>query len=146
VFALVLVSTACQPSEQEANPLTEEDVVAIRELIEVNEQAGLAGDWESFFTHFAEDAVFMWPYMSSVEGLAAIKRVKLFRAIESKTFIKQIDGEGDLAFVRGTLILLLDYEGAVKEDVKFLYMLRKQPDGSWLFTIWITSPNRPPRE
>jgi ketosteroid isomerase-like protein len=143
VFALVLASAACQPSGQEAAGLSEEDAAAIRVVIEENEQAGLAGDWASFFSHFTEDAVIMWPNSPAVEGLVAIKRANWVRAIEWETSIVQIDGQGDLAFVRGTYSLLLDYEGAVKEGAKFLDILRKQPDGSWLFAIWINNSDLP---
>jgi ketosteroid isomerase-like protein len=78
-----------------------------------------------------------------VEGLEAIKGVDWVRAIEHENSIVQIDGQGDLAFARGTLSLLLDYEGAVKEENKFLYILRKQPDGSWLWAIWINNSDQP---
>ena len=143
VFALALASTACQPPAQEAAGLSEEDVAAIRAVFEENEQAELAGDWESLFSHFTEDAVIMWPYTPAVEGLEAIKRLHWVRAIEDENSIVQIDGQGDLAFVRGTYSLLLDYEGAVRDEGNFLDILRKRPDGSWLFAIWIMSSDLP---
>ncbi len=142
-LALALASTSCQPAAQEAAGLSEADVAAIRAVFEENEQAGLAGDWESFLSHFTEDAVIMWPNSPAIEGLEAIKSVNWVRAIEYENTIVQIDGQGDLAFVRGTLSLLLDYEGAVKEENKFLYILRKQPDGSWLWAIWISNSDLP---
>jgi ketosteroid isomerase-like protein len=143
VFVLALASIACQPPAQEVTGLSEEDVAAIRAVCEENEQAGLAGDWESFFSHFAEDAVVMWQNSPAVEGLQAIKGLNWVRAIEYENSIVQIDGRGDLAFVRGTYSLLLDYEGAVKDEGKFLDILRKQPDGSWLFAVWMMSSNLP---
>ena len=142
-LVLALAGTACQPPAQEAAGLSEEDVAARRAVFDENEQAGLAGDWESFFSHFTEDAVIMWPNMPAVEGLEAFKGGNWVRAIEWETSIVQIDGQGDLAFVRGTSSLLLDYEGAVKEETKFLFILRKQPDGSWLFAIWIENSDLP---
>ena len=143
VFALAVASTACQPPVPEAAGLSEEDVAAIRAVFEENEQAGLAGDWESFFSHFTEDAVIMWPNEQAVEGLEAIKGLDWVRAIEDENSIVQIDGQGDLAFVRGTFSLLLDFEGAVKEEGKVLDILRKQPDGSWLFAVWMMSSDLP---
>jgi ketosteroid isomerase-like protein len=85
----------------------------------------------------------MWPNEPAVEGLEAIKGLDWVRAIEDENSIVQIDGQGDLAFVRGTISLLLDFEGAVKEEGKFLDILRKQPDGSWLFAIWMMSSDLP---
>ena len=143
VFALAVASTACQPPVQEAAGLSEEDVAAIRAVFEEDKQAGLAGDWESFFSHFTQDAVIMWPNNPAIEGFEAIKGLDWVRAIEDENSIVQIDGQGDLAFVRGTYSLLLDYEGAVKEEGKFLDILRKQPDGSWLFAIWINNSDLP---
>ena len=140
-LALALASTPCQLPAQEAAGLSEEDVAAIRAVFEENEQAALAG--ESFLSLFTEDAVIMWPNSPAVEGLEAIKGVNWVRAIEVEHSIVQIDGQGNLAFVRGTKSLLLDYEGAVKQETKFLYILRKRPDGSWLYAIWISNSNLP---
>jgi ketosteroid isomerase-like protein len=143
VFALALVSACCQPPVQEAAGLPEEDVAVIRAVFEENKMAGLAGDWESFFSHFTEDAAIMWPHEPAIEGLEAIKGLSWVRAIEFEDSIVEIDGRDDLAFVRGTYSLLLDYEGAVKDEGKFLDILRKQPDGSWLFAVWTMSSDLP---
>jgi hypothetical protein len=49
----------------------------------------------------------------------------------------------DLDFVRGTYSLLLDTEGAVRDEGNFLGILRNQRDGSWLFAIWLMSTDLP---
>ena len=146
VLVLVVASTACQPPVQEeaSGALSDADIAAIEATLEAHEQAGLAGDWESFFALFTEDAVLMVSNRPAVEGLEAIKGWGPWvRAIEWEMSIVEIDGRGDLAFARGTDSYLLDYEGAVKEEGKFLYILRKQPDGSWRIATWLASSDLP---
>jgi ketosteroid isomerase-like protein len=143
VLALGLASLACQPPAQEPAGLSEEDVAAIKALMEANEQAGLAADWEAFFTHFTDDAVIMWPNRPAVEGLEAIKAVNWISAIEWEQSVVEIDGVDDLAYLRGTYSLLLDYEGAVKDEGKYVNIVRRQPDGSWRYAAWINNSDLP---
>ncbi len=144
VLPLVFASTACQPPAQEeaSGALSDADIAAIEATLEAFRQAGLAGDSE--FAVFTEDAVVMFPNRPAVEGLEAIKGMWTWvRAIEWEMSTVEIDGRGDLAFARGTDSYLLDYEGAVKEEGKFLYILRKQPDGSWRIATWVASSDLP---
>jgi ketosteroid isomerase-like protein len=123
--------------------LSEEDMASIRAVFEENEQAGLAGDWETFLSHFAEDAVIMWPNRPDIVGLQAIRGVNWIRAREYDHSIDEIVGTCDLAYVRGTYSLWLDVPSAVREEGKFLYIMRKQSDGSWLFAVWMTNLDQP---
>lgn len=55
----------------------------------------------------------------------------------------EIDGSGDLAFVRGTFTLAFDYDGESYENSgKYVSILRKQADGNWLIThhMWDDFP------
>ncbi len=144
-FAFVVASTACQPPVQEeaSGALSDADIAAIRQVNEEWVQAGLAGDWESFFAVFTEDVVVMFPNMPAVEGLEAMKVQPWVRAIEWEMSTVEIDGRGDLAFARGTQSLLLDFEGAVKWEESFLHIWRKQPDGSWRIARWIGNSDLP---
>jgi len=54
-----------------------------------------------------------------------------------------IDGRDDLAYIRGSHSLLLDYEGAVKDKGKFLMILRRQSNGSWLISVVIFNSDLP---
>lgn len=143
LLTLGLAGTACQPSGEEAGPLTEADVAAIEALVEAHVQAGLTGDWEAFFSHYADDAVVMWPNRPAIEGLAALREVKLYRGAEYELLPVEIDGRGDLAFVRATFSLLLDVEGAVTNEGKLVWILRRGPDGSWLIAINISNSDLP---
>jgi ketosteroid isomerase-like protein len=142
-LALTLPGTACQPPAPEAVSLSDADKDAIRAVIEANVDAGIAADWDTFLSHFADDAVIMWPNLPAVVGLEAIRAVEWSRAVESEISPIDIVGVGDLAYVRGTYSLLLDFEGAVREEGKYVNVLRKQPDGSWRFTVWMNNSDLP---
>ena len=48
------------------------------------------------------------------------------------------DGHDDLAYVRGTYTMTLQPEGApnaIEDTGKFLDIRKKQPDGSWVWTV-----------
>jgi uncharacterized protein (TIGR02246 family) len=143
LLTLGLAGTACQPSGEEAGPLSAADVAAIEALIAAHVQAGLTGDWEAFYSHYADDAVVMWSNRPAIEGLAALREVKLYRGAEYEVSPVEIDGRGDLAFVRATFSLLLDYEGAATNEGKLVWILRRGPDGSWLIAINISNSDLP---
>ena len=140
VVAALFWATGCQPPAREAAPLSTEDVNAIKANIEAFVHADLAADWDSFFGQFTEDAVWIWsPDLPAMEGLPAMKKLNWVRALESELLPVKIDGRGDLAFARGTFSLLLDYEGAVKHEGKFVTIHRKQSDGAWRIAVCISS-------
>jgi ketosteroid isomerase-like protein len=143
VSALALASGACQTPARHAAELSEVDVAAVKAVVEEHVQAGIAGDWETFFSHYAEDAVVMWPNRPAIEGLEALKDVRLFRANEYEIIAVEVDGRGDLAFVRGAFSMLLDYEGAVRNEGKLVWILRRQSDGSWLIAVNISNSDLP---
>ncbi len=140
VVAALFWATGCQPPAREAAPLSTEDVAAIKANLEAFVQAGLAADWDSFFGQFTEDAVWMGSRNSPAEvGLPAMKKGDWVLALESELLPVDIDGRGELAFARGTFSLLLDYEGAVKNEGKFVTIHRKQSDGTWRIAVYIAN-------
>jgi len=140
VLAALVWATGCQPPAREAAPLSTEDVAAIKANLEALVKAGLASDWDSFFGQFTEDAVWMASRdLPAVEGLPAMKEGDWVQALESELLPVDIDGRGDLAFARGTFSLLLDYEGAVKHEGKFVTIHRKQSDEAWCIAVYISS-------
>ena len=140
VLALVVASTACQPPAQEAGPLSDEDVAAIRAIPQSYAEAVLASDWAAVAPHYTEDAVRLPPNALLIEGRAAIQAAyeglpRTFTEFSSTPL--EIDGRGDLAYARGTATLTLAVEGVpepVSDTVKYLEILRKQPDGAWLIS------------
>ena len=134
-LALALASTACQPPAQEAGPLSDEDVAAIRGLADIHSQTLLAGDWAGFVATCTDDIVLMPPDQPIVQGRdAALSWFESFPTLtEISIAVEQVDGRGDLAVDRGTYAMSFEVDGGTQSVTgKYLAVWRKQPDGSWL--------------
>jgi len=116
---------ACQAPAPEVGPLSEEDVAAIKASADVFTEAALAGDWAAFASLYTEDVILMPPNGPVVEGRMAVQAwMEPFPSFtQYQITIVQIDGRGDLAFLRGT------YSQTFKVE--------KQPDGTWLIAVEI---------
>lgn len=143
LLALAVASTACQPPAQEAGPLSEEDVAAIRAAADVWVQAFRDNDDATLVALYSDDAAIMPPNEPPVDGRAAIRayhEADLLTVTEYSESIIEIDGRDGLAYIRGTSSMVgISEDGEpVTESGKFLVIFRKQPDGSWLVTheIW----------
>jgi len=149
-FAMLFAVVRCQPAAETVGPLSEEDVAAIRALHEEQIEAGLTGDWDAVGAFFAEDLVYMPPNFPLVHGRAAwVEGAKAmgFDIIEMTTEILDIDGRGDLAYLRGAYsetFTVQGMPGPISDTGKFLWILRKQPDGAWLITTWIWNADQIP--
>lgn len=130
-------------------PLSEEDVAAIRAMGPALDEAALAGDWSTLGAMFAEDALVMSPNVPMDHGRSAL--LKFIEAAElavTKHIIEfpEVDGCGDVAYARGTydeIFTKAGTEGQVEDVGKILAILRRQSDGSWLFTRWISNSDLP---
>lgn len=125
--------------------LTDDDVAAIRKVTEGYAAAALAGDWGAWIGGFAEDAVFMPPGSPALQGLTQIRAfVENFPRLSRFTATPvQIDGCEDLAFARGQYALTVTAEaGAMTERGKFVWLWKKDPNGSWKIfqDIWNADP------
>ncbi len=146
---LLCFTFVCQQGEEVAEEvgvkaLSDEDVAAIKETIQAFVKADLEGDWDSFFATFTDDVVWMWPNQPATEGLQALKEQPSWTpAVEKDISTIEIDGRDDLAYIRGSLSILLDFEGAVEEKVKFLMILRKQANKSWLISRFCWNSDLP---
>ena len=141
LVAFALVSTACQPAAQQAGPLSEGDMVAIRSLIDSYEQAVLGEDYDAAAALWAEDVIRMPPNAPMIEGRAAMLEQFDARAYVVKEFsqaFEEIDGRDGLAYARGPYSITITIPGnpePVSDSGKSLAILRKQEDGSWLIAI-----------
>ena len=86
--------------------------------------------------YYAEDAVVLPPNGPSVQGWAEMG--SWFASAPSisdfKPEIIEVDGRGDLAYVRGKYSMMITLPGAsepVKDTGKYIEIWRKQTDGSW---------------
>ncbi len=139
-LALALASTACQVPAQEAGPLSDEDVAAIRAVAQSYTEAMLANDYAAVASHYIEDAVLMSPNAPLVDGRAAIQAALEGlpgTVTEYSSTPVEIEGRGDLAYARGAFTqarAIADMPEPWRDTAKYLVILRKQPDGAWLIT------------
>jgi uncharacterized protein (TIGR02246 family) len=136
---MLLAAVACQPATME---LTEEDVAAIRALAPAMDEANLANDRHAFAALFAEDCILMVPNAAAIEGradlLAMMESLPVPEYSEYVTAFLDVDGYGDVAYVRGTYSETYTVWGIaepVSDTGKSLAVVRKQGDGSWLISV-----------
>lgn len=137
VLTIALVVIACQPG---VGPLSEEDVANIRSAHAAYQEVALAKDWSAVVQYYTTDAVIMPPNQPAVHGRDAIRDwYATFPSVtEVELPIVEIDGRGDIAYVRGTYTLTMVIEGApepVTDTGKNLAIWRREPDGSWLMAV-----------
>ncbi|HWN81774.1 MAG TPA: DUF4440 domain-containing protein [Candidatus Udaeobacter sp.] len=123
----------CQSS---ARPLTAADRAGIESTSQTYEAAAKGADWVALAATYTEDAILMPPNGPAITGRAAI--VKFFQGFPRLTSFKltnvEVEGNGDIAYVRGTyqLTMSIEGQGPIEDSGKFLEIRRKQPDSSWL--------------
>jgi len=134
---LCLAVWSCKPTAPAG--LSEMDKTAIRKVVDQVMVIANAPtkDWAAYTrAYYAEDAVALDPNMPAIEGRAAIE--SLFLKFPSMTDFKvelvEIEGRGDLAYVRGKYSMMFTPPGAsepLKDTGKYIEIWRKQADGSW---------------
>ncbi len=158
ILPLVLVLCFAYGCEKEDDDVAEEvgvkalsaeDVAAIKAMGPALDEAALAGDWDALAAVFTEDAWLMGPNAPINQGrsslLEMIKSLGLTVA-EHKIEFVEVDGYGDIAYARGTYAEKFSVQGVeepIADEGKILAILKKQSDGSWLFTIWMTNSDLP---
>lgn len=158
IIPLVLVlcfTFSCQQGEEVAEEavaevvgLSDEDVAAIKAFHDVYVQAALEGGWEATLEFYTEDTIMMPPNAPMIQGKEALKAFsEVFPPVTAFNMtLDEIDGRDDLAFVRGSFSMTLTPEGApepIQDIGKFIEILRKQQDGSWLIAIDIFNSDLP---
>ena len=118
--------------------LLSEDFNAIEAQTKKHIEAVQAGDWASAMAIYAEDAIFMPPNSPAIEGRANIQALmETFPPISNlSNEIVEIEGQGNIAYVRATYTMTLTPEGgeAITDSGKYIEIRKKQLDGSWLIT------------
>jgi uncharacterized protein (TIGR02246 family) len=148
---------ACSPAPAErvptkasaAEPLAAEDIAAIRATDSVFAGAVGAGDAAGIAALYLPDAHVLPPQAPAVEGRAAIQQffAGLLGAYQVTIAVnsEEIEGRGDLAYARGHYTMEGTPKAAgappLREEGKFLEVLRRQPDGTWRMAVDMWSPN-----
>jgi uncharacterized protein (TIGR02246 family) len=128
--------------------LTEQDIEAIRAVVEQDAEAVRRADWAAVARMFTVDAVRFPPNQQPVQGRDAIRSwLETFPPIEQFNITAdEIVGCGDVAFVRGTYVVSVtpeDGAGPQTDRGHYMGLLRKQVDGSWLWTTDMISSELP---
>lgn len=127
--------------------LTPDDVAAIRAISDNFGSKVLARDFATLVTYYTSEAVFMPPHHPAVEGRAELRKwLDAFPpASRFELGVDEIDGRGDLAYVRGTFSMTVTPEGApgpIEDAGKYLEIRRKRRDGSWPIAVDIFNSDR----
>jgi ketosteroid isomerase-like protein len=127
--------------------LSEADLAAIRRVLERDADAVRRSDWETAASLFTVDAVRFPPHQPPICGRAAMLAwLATFPPIrEFAITADEIVGCDDAAFVRGRYTLAVQGpDSTVMSDRgNYMGLLRKQPDGSWLWTTDMISSELP---
>ncbi len=107
---------------------------AIRASSEAVSRLIVAGDFDGATHLYTEDAVVMPPGHPALEGRAALRSwMESFPKL-SRFDLNQheIEGQGDLAYVRGSYVMtLLTDQGPLETRGKYIEIHKRQLDGSW---------------
>jgi ketosteroid isomerase-like protein len=139
VFALVMILIAIGCRTPAPTGLSDADKAAIQKVLDEAVRIGNAPtkDWAAYVrAYYAEDAVVLPPNGPAVQGWALME--SWFAAFPPMSDfgpqIIEVEGRGDLAFVRGTYSMMLTLPGAAEptnDTGKYIEIWRKQTDGSW---------------
>lgn len=152
---LILAAGCAAPPEEAPVPevdLVAENEAALSELAAKYLQAVNRGDADGLAVLYTEDAIRMQTNSKAKVGRDAIR---LFAAADyadtnwdMQLRVDESEYSGDLAFVRGTYALSISPEDSpseVYQEVgKWMDVMRRQDDGSWLIAREISNRNHPP--
>jgi uncharacterized protein (TIGR02246 family) len=152
-FGCQKVEEVAEEAVAEVAVLSDEDVGAIKARFDEYDQFVLSGDFDAFVSLFIENAVFMPPNEPILQGREAIKTYMELEPFppnsEFMTPVVEVDGRGDIAYVRGSYSLKIEMEGVQEpsqDSGKYISILRKQEDGSWLIAVDIFNSDLPLHE
>lgn len=145
-LALLTVAVGCRAGAPE---ISDADRAAIRAEMEKYIAAVNAGDFEAWGNGLASDVVVMPPNTAPLQGReAAVNWVKSLPKITLTTTADEVNGHGDLAYVRGAfgVTATLPDGSTMNDKGSFLEIRRRQADGTWLLTrdIWHSDLPPPP--
>lgn len=134
-LSALLALSACQPPPV---TFTREDEASIETLATSYRQFILSRDYDAWAALFAEDAVYMVPNATVLQGRSAI-RASLndlpTPPSEMTVSLTTVQGSGDVAWAWGTYAYTMPAVGdtaSATEIGKFLWGLKRQPSGEWL--------------
>ena len=120
-------------------PLAPGDLEAIRAVIERDEDAVRRADWDAVARLFTADAIRFAPHQAPIRGRSALRAwMDALPPIQHFAITAdEIIGCDEFAFVRGTYVMTLAAAAGTTAEIDrghYLGLLRKQADGSWLWS------------
>lgn len=152
VLALTLALSACAPSAEETGDVEQDSVsatsagarAAVEQLITDFDAATAAGDVDALMATYTDDPVALPPGAPAARGRAEVR--DLWRGLLARGDVTTENVgrgtwvSGDLAGTWGTYTLTIRPEegGTIEETGKFMFLARRQADGSWksVANIW----------
>ncbi len=151
VLAVFSVAMAIPCSAGERAAMTEEDVAAIKQVREMEEEGVSSGDPESSLGAYTDDVVFMPPGEPGVKGKEAVRNWLATAYEQFDIKLRYTSGDikvsGDSAFEHyaGNATFTPKAGGdAIVEQIKGIHIYHRQADGSWKITHDIWSSDAPP--
>jgi len=136
-LVMILIAIACRTPAPTG--LTETDKAAIQKVLDEAVRIGNSPtkDWAAYVrAYYTEDAVVLPPNGPAVQGWASME--PFFASFppmsDFRPEIIEVEGRGDLAYVRGAYSMMLTPPGApepIKDTGKYIEIWRKRADGSW---------------
>jgi uncharacterized protein (TIGR02246 family) len=151
---LILIGTTW--AQTKPTVLSAEDSAAVRLVLERYRATWLANDEEGVLSTFATDAILMPAHGSpTVAGMPAIKQYWWAPSTNKTTITKfeqnldEVGGNESIAYARGTSDVEWSSENKGvtqnwQNDSSFLFLLKRQGDGSWHIShlIWDAGENK----
>jgi|GEM_PF-617503 len=141
---LLFLISACQ-AEAEMNINNPDDIRAIEEMSAARAEAFNRGDAAAIASHFTEEGVLMAPGTPSQTGREAVEAYyqEIFDQFETglNSYYEEVSVSGDLAFGSGIAeveLIVRNGGDVIHATSKYINILARQPDGTWLTThdIW----------
>ena len=136
---LIIFSAAVFLSCQQSTPrLTAEDEATIRTASEAYVKLVRSADWKTLDQLVTDDVIWMRPNAPALEGRQALMdwvEANWSAIPEFELTPVEIEGRGDIAFVRGTY---KSVSGEATAVGKYMEIRRRKADGTWPIarTIW----------
>ena len=149
-LAVVALGTLALAGCQQSAPagLSDADKAVLRGKAERTMKTVNSKDYASWASDFTEDAEWLGANGPAVKGREAIQKSVAGGPVISDLALTQvdIDGRGDLAYVRGNFTLKVTPPGApaaIEDKGKYIEIWRKQADGSWKASKVIVNSDNP---
>lgn len=141
-FLLVILTVACDSSSKGDDA---DEVSAIKAMSAARAKAFNEGKAADIAIHFTEDGVLMAPGAPATSGRAAVQAY--YQSIfdqyvtDLESGYEEVKVSGDMAYGRGfAKVKLVPHAGGdtLVSSAKYINILERQPDGTWLTThdIW----------